>query len=300
MMDLLVMLGAAALFAAAFVAFRPLLLGVLARRAARQDAEPVPMRWENAVRRALPQSRAFPRTDQTRLLTSVRDMVTTLHWEGCGGLTLTEDMRIDVASQAALLAMHLPGEPFPRLREVLVYPRAFIPRRTNDPRSWIDAAGAPPVPELGEAWTNGVIVLSWESALDRSRHPHDGRNVVYHEFAHQLAFEHGLVPDVSTLSGEATVPSSAIVPDPARWTAVLTAGYESLGAKLEDGDDTVLDAYGATNLDEFFAVATEAFFERPAALREEYPDLYDQLRAVYRQDPASWGAAERGSSEASS
>lgn len=289
-MALLVMVGAAVIFAAAFVAFRPLLLRMLARHASTRDAAPVPARWEYAVRETIPQSRTFSRADRTRLLASVRNMVTTLHWEGCGGLALTEDMQVAIASQASLLALHLPGEPFPRLREILVYPRTFVARRAHDPRAWIDDHDARSVPELGEAWSNGVIVLSWEGALDGARRADDGRNVVYHEFAHQLAFEHALVPDVITEYDTQQVPSASIVPNAARWIEVLRKSYDELCSKTDAGEASVLDSYGTTNLSEFFAVATESFFEQPRDVRDEYSALYAELCALYRQDPASWDA----------
>ena len=137
------------------------------------------------------------------------------------------------------------------------------------------------------------MVLAWDSALEGAADPGDGRNVVFHEFAHELASEHSLVPP-GLSPGELlnaanrTVPRmTPTVPDPERWQRVLEESYRQLCAKVSANTASVLDPYGATNLAEFFAVATEVFFERPRELRGEYPGLHEQLRSFYRQDPES-------------
>lgn len=227
------------------------------------------------------------------MLKASRELLNTRHWEGAGGLNLTADMKLVIAAQACLLILAVPGEPYPGLREILVYPSRFLPKRARDPRKWIvTSASERPEPELGEAWGNGTIVLGWDAALEGALDPSDGQNLVMHEFAHQFSYDHHLIPlsisqDV-VLAGNAGfgtfVEPSPVVPDVDAWRRVLEESYDRLCAK--GTAPTTLDKYGTTNLDEFFAVASEAFFECPAQLEKEDGALYSQLVALYRQDPS--------------
>jgi Mlc titration factor MtfA (ptsG expression regulator) len=137
-----------------------------------------------------------------------------------------------------------------------------------------------PEPMLGEH-TSGAVVLAWDSVLRGSTDAADGQNVVLHEFAHELDREDGYVDGVPLLEA----PSSTRV-----WARVLQERFDELRRAAEDGLPDVLNVYGATNRAEFFAVATETFFERPADMRQRYPDLYEELKGFYRQDPAAWAA----------
>jgi Mlc titration factor MtfA (ptsG expression regulator) len=160
-----------------------------------------------------------------------------------------------------------------------VYPHTFVPRRARDIRKWSPSSVPEPVsPELGEAWGSGIVVLAWASVVTGAADPADGRNLVFHEFAHQLAFEHHLT---SMLTG----PDVAVV-NAADWLRVLAQSYERFCGEVETGVPTVLHPYAATNEAEFFAVATEVFFEKPRDLRLAYPELYAQLKRLYLQDPA--------------
>lgn len=191
-------------------------------------------------------------------------------------------MRLIIAAQASLLILAIPGEPFPGLRQLLVYPQTFVPRRACDPRKWTAASECDrPVPELGESWGDGTLVLAWDAALLDASKVGGDQNVVLHEFAHELAFENRLTP------GSPLVPWEPSVPQPEAWRDVLKESEKRLETKLESKTPTVLGEYATTNLAEFFAVATEAFFGQPIHLEQEYPALYEQLRSFYRQDPAS-------------
>jgi Mlc titration factor MtfA (ptsG expression regulator) len=278
----------------AFFGLRPLLLRWVTASAARHAAQPIPLEWLPAMERRIPAIRHLTPAQQHALLRSARELITTRHWEGCNGLALTADMQLVIATQACLLTAAIPGEPYPHLREILVYPTAFVARRVCDPRAWLGSNDpAKASPELGESWTSGVIVLAWDSALQGAADPRDGRNVVFHEFAHQLASEHFLLPpglspgELHNIAYRLTPSMTPTVPDPQRWRRVLEESYEQLCAKVSANAASVLDPYGATNLAEFFAVATEVFFERPHELAAEDPDLYEQLRTFYRQDPAA-------------
>jgi MtfA peptidase len=289
MIPVLLILAAMALFAGALFGLRPLVVRLLARAAQREPPAPIPAEWTATVLRQVPGLRALDGEERTRLLHAARGLIATRSWEGCGGLALTIDMQLVIAAQACLLTLERPGDPYPTLKTILVYPRTFVPRQFRDLRKWLPSSESEPAaPQLGEAW-DGIVVLAWDDALAGAADPADGQNVVFHEFAHQLDFEHHLTPDedeVGTFLERKVRPD---VPDPEAWQRVLEDSYEQFSARVERGLPVVLDAYGATDPGEFFAVATEVFFEQPRALRSAYPDLYAQLGSLYRQDPAARG-----------
>ena len=130
---------------------------------------------------------------------------------------------------------------------------------------------------LGESWHRGAVVLSWDDVRRGAADIHDAQNVVLHEFAHQLDSESGGVEGLPDL------PRGSLV---SAWARVLGREYRELAEEIRRRHATLLDPYGATNPAEFFAVATETFFERPLALRRRHPELYEQLKLFYRQDPA--------------
>ncbi|NRB27806.1 MAG: zinc-dependent peptidase, partial [Roseibacillus sp.] len=132
---------------------------------------------------------------------------------------------------------------------------------------------------LGESWRNGSVVLSWQSVRQGSRNPEDGRNVVLHEFAHQLDQFDGRADGLPVLKSRGHYPE---------WAEAMQASYQKLRARVERGARTVLDDYGATNPAEFFAVATETFFEKPRQLMREHQGLYEQLKRFYGLDPLEW------------
>jgi hypothetical protein len=271
----------------------PFLRRLVTRQALRDDAVPIDPHWIEVLGASVPAVGHLSTLERTRLLKMSRELLNTRRWEGCGGLDLTADMRLVIAAQASLLTLEIPAEPYPGLREILVYPSGFLAKRACDPRKWVVSSSAErPVPELGEAWGNGTIVLGWDAAIEGTRDPEDGHNLIIHEFAHQLSFDHHLVPlsasqqlAVAGYAGSATyVEPSHVVTDAEAWRRVLEESYDRLCAK--GTAPTILDKYGTTNLDEFFAVASEAFFERPVELLGEDGVLYGQLVALYRQDPS--------------
>jgi Mlc titration factor MtfA (ptsG expression regulator) len=189
-------------------------------------------------------------------------------------LRLTEDMQVIIAAHACLLVLEHPGDPYPDLDSILIYPGTFRPRRF----SWTPSADSDEEdPALGESWKHGVVILAWDSTLAGAADPADGHNVVLHEFAHQLDAAGGRA------DGTPRLPDATAL---ASWSTMLEHDFERLGREVEAGTQGVLDHYGATDRAEFFAVATEAFFERPAELQRERPALYEALRDYYRQDPA--------------
>ncbi len=252
---------------------------LLERRALVEAQRPIPQGWLGAVRARLPYVAALPQAEQDRLLHHARGLLTTLRWEGAGGLTLTDDMRLVIAAQAALLTWKRSDLPFPRLKAVLVYPTTF---RARPAFAWV--AGPPrhepEPPTLGQSWNDGSVVLAWDDVLHGAAAPHDGHNVVLHEFAHQLDSVNGQADGVPVLPPTVTAEA---------WQHTLHRAYDQLEREMAAGASSPIDPYGLTNQAEFFAVATESFFECPGPLRQAYPELYRRLAAYYGQDPARFG-----------
>ena len=242
----------------------------------RLPSDPIPDRWRDIVDESVPLARSLSSDERERLLRLVQLFLSDKHFEGCGGLTVTEEIKVTIAAEACLLLLHLEGPCYPSLRTVLVYPHGFVPKFARTPRT----GELPPAPEplIGESWGDGVVVISWDDAVRGAHDAFDGSNVVLHEFAHQLDSEDGFG------DGEPVLPGSAV----RTWGRVLSEEYQRLRADVAAERDSVLDGYGATNKAEFFAVATETFFEKPVQLERDHPELYAQLRQFYGQDPARW------------
>ena len=217
----------------------------------------------------------LPDADRRELERLVQIFLAEKTFEGCGGLELTDEMKVTIAAQACLLLLHRDTDVYPRLVTILVYPTAYL--ATN-----IRSIGGPIVLEdesarLGESWTSGVVVLSWNDVLAGASDIHDGQNLVLHEFAHQLDREDGAINGTPLLDQRSQYLA---------WGRVLNTEFQRLRRDSALGRSTVLDDYGATDPAEFFAVATECFFEKPRVLRKRHPDLYEELKSFYRQDPA--------------
>lgn len=243
------------------------------RRRARILAEPFPAsRWE-VLERNVPLVSRLDAAERQTLKDKVRIFLAEKRFEGCGGLELTDEMRVTIAGQACSLLLHL-DEPdvFPTIESVLVYPSAYrVPSVPRPGGIVLDE-----VARAGESWQQGTLVLAWDQVL---RSAHDPRhNLVLHEFAHALDQEDGAA------DGAPRLPARSMY---APWARVLGAEYDQLTRAIHEGKPTSIDPYGATSPAEFFAVVTEAFFGQPLELRSRHPALYEQLAAFYRQDPAS-------------
>jgi Mlc titration factor MtfA (ptsG expression regulator) len=219
-------------------------------------------------------------SDQAELLGHVHVFLAEKRFEGCAGLEITDDVRLTIAAQACLLLLHRRTDYFPRLVTILVYPSAYMvqEQRPVNENIWEEGTFS----RLGEtARQLGSLVLAWDAARSGAADPSDGRNVVFHEFAHQLDYENYAadgVPGLTTRDQQAA------------WGAVMRVEFASLRAADETGIPTLLDTYGATSPAEFFAVATEAFFERPCALRHRHPRLYAEFSRYFQQDPTQYSA----------
>jgi len=244
-------------------------------RRSRIRSRPPPAEWAEILCRSVPYFRLLPEQDRTELLGHTQVLIREKHFEGCGGLELTEEMRLIIAAQACILVLHRKTDYFPKVQSIVVYPYAYVARRVETDESGL-VHEEDEIRE-GESWERGTVVLSWDEIARHSRGAGRGRNIILHEFAHQLDQE---------LGGAAGVPLPPERAQRADWARVLGEEYDRLQEAVERGRRTFLDPYAATDPAEFFAVVTETFFERPVDLRRRHPELYGQLKAFYRQDPA--------------
>ncbi len=240
-------------------------------------AKPFPASWRAILKQRMPYFRALPADLQLQLKKHIQVFIAEKKFIGCDGITVSDDMRVTIAAQACLLLLNRPDYYYPKLQQILIYPSAFIVHGAAP-----DAAGV--VSEQrrvlsGESWGQGKVVLSWQDTLKGAAEPHDGRNVVIHEFAHQLDQEKGQATGAPLLSRSS---------DYQQWSVVMQQAFDQLQQQTANGVKGLLDGYGATNPAEFFAVISEVFFEQPGQLLAQYPALYQQLSQFYRLNPLSW------------
>ena len=239
-----------------------------------------PSAWRTILRRRVPLVQKLPAALQLQLKKHMQVFIAEKNFIGCAGLKLTDEMRVVIAAQACLLILNRPTDYFANVRQILVYPGAFVVNRPS-----VDSWGIHQEQRqvlAGESWSQGQVILSWQDTLEGARLADDGRNVVIHEFAHQLDQENGAAHGAPPRTvGDAEY-------DPTRWSRVFHAAYGRLQEEVRGGVQGLLDHYAAKDPAEFFAVASEVFFEQPGALAVDYPALYGELRAYYKLDPAQW------------
>jgi MtfA peptidase len=237
---------------------------------------PFPPAWGAIIEKNVAYYRRLPPEDQEELRGHVQVFLEEKSFVGCNGLELTDEIRVTVAAQACVLLLHRETDYFPDLESILVYPSTYVAHRREQVAGGVVIEG--PEARLGESWLRGEVVLAWDSVLAGAADARDGHNVVFHEFAHQLDQETG------EADGAPALPRRSMY---IAWARVLGAEFEELVRQAEQRHRTDIDRYGATNPAEFFAVVTEAFFEKPQQLRRKHPALYEQLQLFYRQDPAA-------------
>ena len=228
-----------------------------------------------AATAALAATRAWRRLPvglRPRLEARVRVFLAEREFVGCGGLTVSERMRLEIASQACLLILNRSEHVFDQLRAILVYPDEFVVR--DD----VEEGGVVTERERvlsGQSWDTSRIILSWRDVREAG----DGYNVVIHEFAHYLDHEEGAANGTPRQDGPR---------DYARWAQVLQHAYDEVERRTRAGEQTLLDPYATEDEAEFFAVASETFFELPHELAREHGELYAELARFYRLDPTAW------------
>lgn len=195
---------------------------------------------------------------------------------GKQGVEITDEVRVVVAANACLLLLQGNGRRFTGFKSILIYPTAYVAQEVrNDGLVTTEK----PSTRAGESWVRGPIVLSLADTLKGSKNAEDGHNVVIHEFAHKLDEQSGHMNGLPVLSNTAQRKA---------WSAVLSAEFDSLQVRARRGDNKVIDAYGTVSPAEFFAVATESFFEKPVQMQKRLPELYEQLKHFYNIDPSAW------------
>ncbi|MEC4676593.1 MAG: M90 family metallopeptidase [Nitrospirota bacterium] len=252
--------------------------GKYLRNARRQRLmkQPFPREWEEILRKNVALYKYLPGKFREPLHGYINVFLNEKKFEGCGGLQLTDVIKVTIAAQACLLL--LKGNPtfYPRLKSILVYPGAYVAKQTS-------FIGSIPVQmdsaRLGESWTRGDLVLAWDHVKQESVDIGYGHNVVLHEFSHQLDQEDGSADGAPILDQV----SSYVA-----WARILGREYGELVDMKKKHHKDVIDAYGATNPAEFFAVITEAFFTKSAKLHKKHPELYEELKLYYKMDPLKW------------
>ena len=246
------------------------------RRALRS---PFPERWRSLLAGRLPWWSRLEGGERRRMEELVREFTAVKLWEGAGGFSPGEDVRVTIAAEACLLVLGLDLDHYRDVTSIIVYPTAAL--RTGERSLRAGIVTETPLALRGEAMLHGPVLIVWDDVLQSVRHPDRGHNVVHHEFAHKLDMRDGYADGIPAIASRA---------QRSRFETVTAAEFR----RLEDGETAhLLDPYGATNRAEFFAVATEAFFDRPVLLRGEAPDLFAVLRDFYRQDPAARAGVTR-------
>jgi len=252
------------------------MLGFKKWRRKRLAGRPFPDEWLAMIERNVPFYRRLPPEDQKELQQHILIFTAEKRFEGCGGLEITDEMKVTIAAQACILLLHRKTDYYPGLFSILVYPRSYVVHKARHLVGRIMLEG--PDIRLGESWRRGSVVLSWDDVRRSAADVHDGHNVVFHEFAHQL--------DSSGAKGDST-PVVQKRSTYIAWARILRKDYEELRREVGCNRPTFLGEYGASDPAEFFAVATEYFFKKPRELQRFHPNLYEELKHFYQQDPAA-------------
>lgn len=240
------------------------------------DRRPFPKDWLTILQRQLPVYERLTGDLQDELLRLIKAFISKKKFVGCAGLEISDEMRVTIAAQACLLILNRPSYEYQDLHFIYVYPTTF--RAVQEVRNEIGLVSTQTRDLLGESWSNGKVVLAWDEVERGIRNFSDGQNVVLHEFAHQLDNEGGSMNGAPLLYTQAAYKS---------WAYVFGMEFEKLKHRDPLARD-IIDHYGAKNPAEFFAVATETFFEEPGRMGKHHPELFDQLRDYYHLDPREW------------
>jgi MtfA peptidase len=247
------------------------------RRIKQLVAVPFPDEWEKILERNVPLYRYLPDALRKQLRDDIKIFISEKHFEGLGGLEITDEIKVTIAAEASMLLLNRKNSDYPRLASILVYPSTYVTTQNNPIGGGVYSEGQSV--RLGESWQHGSVVLAWDNVKQGAVNAQDGHNVVLHEFAHQLDQEDGIADGAPILEKRSSY---------ATWAHIMSKEYEHLRSNAEHHKKSVMDKYGATNPAEFFAVATETFFEKPIQLKKKAPELYDELKSFYNVDPLEW------------
>jgi hypothetical protein len=239
-------------------------------------SSPFPPKWEGILNRNVALYRYLPDSLKKELQSHIQVFLGEKTFEGCEGLKITDEIRVTIAAQACILLLNRKPTYYPKLYTILVYPGAYVAKK-------VTVIGMEHTEEMtvraGESWTRGEVVLAWDDVRQEALDLAFGHNVVLHEFAHQLDQEDGSANGAPILEKRSSYRT---------WAMVLSKEYQDLQRTALAGRKDIMDAYGATDPAEFFAVATETFFERPKQMKLTHPELYNELESYYGLDPLKW------------
>jgi Mlc titration factor MtfA (ptsG expression regulator) len=236
-----------------------------------------PSEWRKILRRCVPFVARLPADLQLRLKQDMLVFLADKPFMGCAGLQVTDVMRVTVAALACLPLLGARRAYYPQLQRILLYPGAFAVQHAQRGEDGVQSEGVRAL--VGQSWAQGQVLLAWDEVQEGAADPTDGRNVVIHEFAHQLDQAKGFANGAPSLRTRQAYRS---------WSAVMQAEFDALRQRLSRDEDGLIEAYAATDPAEFFAVCSELFFERAPDLAAQHPQLFQQLRAYYRINPLSW------------
>ena len=227
--------------------------------------------WDKAIA-SLPLLRGFTISE----LDTLKELaILFLHYkqfEGAHDLDVTQEMKLIIALQACLPILKLGWGSYEGWMTVIVYPAGFMPTRVIRDEYGVEHHVQSSL--TGEAWQRGPVVLAWSQTVNAG--VIDGHNLVIHEFAHKLDMQNGAANGFPPLHANMSIPA---------WTSALSQGFEDSKRKCDRGRHIGIDCYAASSPAEFFAVLSEVFFERPDVVKKQYPEIYQQFRLYYRQDP---------------
>lgn len=235
-----------------------------------------PEAWQQTLESSLPIYTKLSPDEQLRLKQLIQLFIAKKRFYGCAGLEITDQIRVTVAAEACLLILNHGWNIYPGLMSVLIYPSAFVAHREQQQSDGTVASGSHSL--LGESWSNGKVILSWDDVERGVADFSDGQNVALHEFAHQLDGQSGSTNGAPPLRRNSYK----------SWATIFSDNFDDLTIRSKKNKKTVIDDYGTTNPAEFFAVATETFFEQPRELHKRRPELYEELQRYYQLDPRAW------------
>jgi Mlc titration factor MtfA (ptsG expression regulator) len=247
------------------------------RRRKKLTRAPFSSLWDDIIRHNVGHYCFLDDAERAHLRALIQVFIAEKYWEAAGGLELTDEIRVTISAQACLLLLGLPHNYYKNVKSIIVYPSTVVsPTRKSGFFENTLAPVGPAQPIIGQAFQRGPVIIIWDAALRGGRHPKSGHNVIYHEFAHKLDMLDGSADGTPPLKDRAEYRD---------WVQTCSDEYLRLKNRTEKGKKSFLNAYAATNEAEFFAVATEQFFDQPLLMIKHAPDLYRVLKTYYRQDP---------------
>jgi len=264
-----------------------LVLWIQRFRLRRAIEAPFPPQWVAILERNIQVYRELPMPLRLQLRKLIKQFLHQKQFSGAAGLEISDEIRVTIAAQACMLQLNRSDGLYPNLTYILIYPSTSVVTRPQADESGLVSETSQAL--LGESWQNGRVILAWDNVLHGARNFVDGRNVVLHEFAHQLDSETGAADGAPLLAGASSYRS---------WASAFSEEFDDLQKDARRGRRSLIDHYGATNPAEFFAVATETFFEKPRQMAKHHAELFEVMKRYYRIDPRTWQRTEKGESHA--